>query len=458
MAREEKKIERKLWFHPGFWISVARVAVEKMKEKKQTKRRKKTTEKEKIREKKFWYQPTFWIWIVMATLIVVFVPKLIAGWIAEIVSMVFPLTLSWLGVEILLFLGLLVLWTWPKKYMRQILLAWLVIGVLITIKRPTVILPEVPWLLTVLWAAAEVLVCLVLGFWLKKCLRQIGTIEVPSQAVLARFAKPVDAVGPGLYFCFFPFETFKECPTGQYEFEYTITKGLYSKEDKKEKLASQPIEVRVVMYLRFPKVDRRYKFPERARLKGEKEAPWKDVAGRELLVNHIYPRLPVKDLKAEDAAVRIGEHFEGGVISGLRHVLAWKNSRQCKEDIEDIEAEVKMYLLQEEGNAIFECGIPKECLSIELAMVKLPDETEKAYIKPELKKKDAEAAKHEETAIRRTVRGFTSAGVSTDVAGVVAGAKIKGEPMDLGQLRDLHLALGIQQFLAGQQKETETKK
>ena len=79
---------------------------------------------------------------------------------------------------------------------------------------------------------SAILLLVGLGFWLSKCFRQIGSVEVPSQAVLARFARPVDVVSTGLFFAFCPFEKFKEFPTGQSVMSYKIKEGLYSKEDK----------------------------------------------------------------------------------------------------------------------------------------------------------------------------------------------------------------------------------
>ena len=392
------------------------------------------TEKKDVVEKKFWKRKSFRIWVVMAAWIAITAPIVIVVLIAKMVPLIFPLKISWLTMEILLFLGFLGLWIWPKKYLKQIFLAGIAIGVLIAIKNPLIVFSGTLWLSAISWVVAEGVVLLGLGVWLKKCLTQIGTIEVPCQAVLTRFGRSVDAVPPGLHFRLYPFETFKEFPTGQYTFNYSIREGLYSKEQRK--LKSQPLEVDVVMYLRFPRVDRPYKFPERARLKDEEEAPWEEMTGRELLVKHTYPRLPVKDLKATDAVDRLGMFFEKGVISGVRHVMSGKNSKKCKEDNQDIEEELKVYLLQEEGNPFFECGFPKECLDIELPKVKLPDETEKAYIKPELAMKDAEAAEHEQTAISRRLAAYTGAGVSSDIAAFAVGG-VQGKGMTTEQIRDL---------------------
>lgn len=388
------------------------------------------TEKKDVVEKKFWEQKTFRWWVVIAVAIIITTPIVIVVSITKTMSLIFPLEISWLTIEVLLFLGPLVLWARSKKYLKQIFLAGIVIGILIAIKKPTVVLSEI-----LFWIAAEALVCLGLGFWLKKCLRQIGTIEVPSQAVLARFGKPVNAVGPGLYFCFFPFEKFKEFPTGQYFANYSITKGLYSREEGK--LSSQPLEVDITMYYRFPRVDRLYTFPVREiKEDGKKgELTWERISGRELLLK-IYTRLPVKNLKEPEAIDQLGRHFEKGIIGAARDVMSRKTSKECKKEKPAIEEEIKDYLLKEEGNPVFECGFPQECLDIEIPKVKLPDETEQAYIKPEIEMKNAEAAKHERIAIGRKLMAYTKQGVSSDIAAFAVGG-IEGKGMTTEQIRDL---------------------
>jgi len=393
------------------------------------------TEKKNVVEKKFWEQASFQVWAVMAILIVIIAPIVIVALIAKVMSLIFPLRISWLAAEVLLFLGFLGLWIWPKKYLKQIFLAGIVIGVLIAVKKPMVVFPRISWITAISWVVVEGLVFLGLGIWLKKCLIQIGTIEVPSQAVLTRFAKPIDAMGPGLYFCFFPFEKFKRFPTGQYCSNYEITEGLYSKE--KGKLKKQPLQVDITVYFRFPKIDKLYSFPVReitdAGQKGE--LVWKRVSGRDLLMK-LYSRLPIKDLTVPEAVDQLGRHFEKGIMGATRHVMAKKNSQECTEEKEIIEGEMKKYLLEEEGNPFFECGLPQECLDIELPKVKLPDETEKAYIKPELAMKDAEAAKHEQVAIKRKLTAYIEAGVSSDIAALsVAG--VQGKGMSTEQIRDM---------------------
>ncbi len=340
-----------------------------------------------VARKKFWGQPSFWVWVVMAVSALILAPM-------------------------------------TPALMPPYLMS---------------LLSRIPQTKELLAFVFEILVIVVLVAWLKWCMSQIGNIEVPAQAVLARFGRPIDAVGPGLYFCFKPFERFKIFPTGQYFFNFLMkeTEGLYTKESGD--LKSQPLRVAATIYLRFPRVDRNYRFPTK---NARGNVFWKKVSGRDLLMQHLYFRLPIKDLMATDTVDRLGAFFERGVMGGLRHVMSSKTSRQCKEEKPKIEDETANYLLTETGNPFFECGLPKECIDLEITQVKLPDETEKAYIEPELARKRAEAAVHEKKSIQLRVAAYIGAGVSPDMAGVLAagsGRKEGEKPMTIAELRDFKI-------------------
>lgn len=330
----------------------------------------------------FWLQPSFWAWVIMAVFVLATVPGVTMVFAKHIVLQAYPFIPLW-----------------------------------------------------IFGTASGLLVFLTLAFWLKKCFSTAGTPEVPHQVILVRFGRPTTVVPEGLFFKFVPFEKVKRVPTGQYSFSYVISEGLYSKE--KDKLRSQPLKVDITVYFRFPRADRTYRFPEEPKVTTEAEMPWKEVSGAELLKGHLFYRLPVPNLMAVDAIQRMGDHFAGAVIGGVRHVLSTKNSQQCKEAKRPIEREIKTYLLQEQGNPFFEIGIPEACLDIELTSVKLPEETEKAYIKPEIARKDAEAAKHQQTTIKRKLDAYIKGGISPDIAGVLTAGSIEGKSMTIEQLRDL---------------------
>lgn len=296
---------------------------------------------------------------------------------------------------------------------------------------------------------------LIVIFWVRKWIKQVGTTELPTQAVITRFAEPIDAVGLGLVSIISPFESLKEFPTRQYMMNYCITEGLYSKADEEKGFRSLVMIVDLSVYFRFARVDRMYSFPmpiedvkkilgkdERLSLKGLSEGlAWGRVSGKELLIKAYY-RLPIKNPK-EAKLEEFGKFFEGAVEGGLRHVMGVKNHKECKEEKPIIEEEIKNYLLSGEGNPFFECGIPKECLDIELKGVKFSEGVEQSWQAPEIAMKRAMAAKSERKRIKEITKGYIGVGVSPNVAGLLTGGVVEGKGMSFEQLRDLAIFQGI---------------
>lgn len=297
------------------------------------------------------------------------------------------------------------------------------------------------------WLIIAVIIVFI-GFWLLKCVKQVGTTDTPAQAVKTRFAKPDKAVPSGLCFILWPIERLKLFPTSLYKLTYLILKGLYSK--KSEEMSSQRMEVKIGVYFRWPRVDREYSFPiseeeaEKTILPDEQPVTrglkkgfvWGRILGKELLLKAYY-RIPVMNLMKVDIE-ELGKFFENTVIGAARHQMSERTSKECKEKQPKIEEQIKNHLLSEEGNPFFELGIPKECLDIELLSVKFPDETEKAWEKPEIKAREAEAAESEKKAISLRLEAFIEKGVPKEIAGLIVGG-VEGQAMTIEQLRDLKI-------------------
>jgi len=300
------------------------------------------------------------------------------------------------------------------------------------------------------------LAILISFLWLKKCFRRVGA-EIPSQGVITRFGKPIDAVPAGLCFIFWPFENIREFPTGEYSMRFRIAEGLYSKEE--EGLSSQPMEVEVNLYLRFPRIDREYTFlvweeevrpGEEGKIYRERKRVEERVRGKELLMRAYY-RLPFdpKTMKTE----QLGKFVEGAVMGAVRHVMSAKNYIQCRQEQPEIAKKIKEYLLSEEGNPFFEIGIPKECLDIEIVKVKFLEEMERKFIEPEMRKKEAEAAEAEKKRIETlaeaekkrielVTKAYVEQGVSPEIAALLAG-EVTGKGMSIEQLRDLAIVKSL---------------
>jgi regulator of protease activity HflC (stomatin/prohibitin superfamily) len=359
----------------------------------------------------------------------------------------------------------------------EMLLAWILTAIGIALSPIVVgIFSKISWWLLLI---GETAIVVMLVLWLKKCLRQVGA-EIPSQAILTRFARPVDALPTGLYFIFWPFEDLIEYPTGQYALGFRISTGLYSKEEKG--LASQPMEVEVYVYFRFPRVDKQYTFLlsdkefERLEKKGlvEKISAGEETSvkkvlpgfimarvwGKYLLMEHTYYRLP---FKGKPKTENLGKFFEGGVIDAVRKVMSEKNYKQCREEQEKISKEIKKYLSTTPGNPFLECGIPAEALAIAITKVRFPPAMEERFYLPELRKREAEAAKSEKERtitlaegekerINKVTAEYIKQGISPEIAGMLTGG-VEGKAMTFDQLRDL----AIFQALGGFRKREISK-
>jgi len=311
------------------------------------------------------------------------------------------------------------------------------------------------------WLARFIFVIYVLirfPSWFRSCFVVVGSVEIPHQAVLVRLGRAIGALSPGLHFILRPFEDLKNFPTGEYTLFYQIHSGLYSKEAPKKHLSSQPMEVDIGFYFRWPMANKIYSFPipkdqaRRTLPPGEEPqtAPqlregfaFGRVPGTELLTKAYY-RLPIKDLMSPGATDELGRLFERGVMGGTRHTMSDRTSWQCRAEQPEIEVAIKNYLISEEGNPVFECGIPRECVSIELPRVKFPQDTEEAWREPEKARKRAEAAGSKKQAITKELEAYIEKGTPEEIAALIVGGGIEGKGMTMEQLRDLKIleALG----------------
>lgn len=309
-------------------------------------------------------------------------------------------------------------------------------------------------------AAGVLVITIVLGLiWFWKCWVQVGSERIPAQGVVTLFARPIDVVPMGRYFMFRPFEGVKEIPTGQYTMPFDGPDGVYTKQSEDGELESQPIRAKANLYTRFPRWDREYSYPmsrQEAERRGVELKPiessyfeeykqrpiewgWGRISGKELLMNHTYPRLPIRDLRGEETVHKLAAFFEGGVLGAMRSIFQSSTSDEIKQDPPKIEDGIKTYLLIEEGNPGYECGLPKECLDVEVIMGKLPDDTEQAYKDVEIRAKEAQAAESEKEAIQRRLEAYREQGTPEEIAALIVGGGVEGAGMTLEQLRDLKI-------------------
>lgn len=321
------------------------------------------------------------------------------------------------------------------------------------------------------------LAIVILAIWLfRGCLKRVGSAAQPAQGVIAFLGQAVDVVGPGgLVFILGPFpEELWLLPTGQYTFQFGWKSGIYSKEDRisedgrKRLLSRQPLDVRVAVYLMWPRPDREYtwivergqarNYPRLPR-KIEKELQnkkftvagyeWRMVPGRELL-RDLYYRLP-RSINIWDAGGPrgIGPFLSDSIAGALRYALTNRDHNKFQREKPEIEEEMKYYLILEPGNPFREWGIPPECVDIELTAAGFREaeiEAEKAWIAPEIAERRFEASAPESRRIERLMRGYKREGASPDMAAILASGVARGEErVDLSAMRDL----AIVRFLAG---------
>ena len=380
-----------------------------------------------VKNEGFLYQKSFWLYVGLVTTLLIFVAPMVWKLIVRVIDIVLPIKIGWFTADILLFVLTLLVGIYFKHTARLIWI-WLAISVLLVATRPLILIENTQTIQFIVLVVFSIITLVGIAWWTNKCFQQIGSVDIPAQAVLVRVGKGIKAIGPGLYFKFVPFEGYKVFPLGQYTGNYSIESGLYSKENPKKKLSSHPLTVDIAFYFRFAEVGKNYSFTK-------KDKSVMEMRGEDLLIKS-HNSLPVNDLLSESAVDEINLHFGKGIIGGVRHIMSAKDSEECRIEKPEIEEEITTYLLQEEGNPLSECGIPRELLDIELTRVKIPDEMEKAYMAPEISRKDAEAAEHDQLATGRRMRGFTDEGASPDIASL-ATTGIKGDGMSTDQIRDL---------------------
>lgn len=296
------------------------------------------------------------------------------------------------------------------------------------------------------------------GLWANKCWPQVGTEKKPAQGVLTEFFDPIDVVGIGRYFIFWPVERIKRFPTGEYEMSFFVP-VVYTKEsddeDEDDDGSSQPMEVNVTIYTHFPDRNRQYKYPmpkEEAKRRGVNFDPiegdytnrenwvWGRISGKELLMK-AYRRLRISDLTAEGTVDELGSFLKGGVGGAIRGVFQSFTTKQINEKTDLIETEVKDYLLVEEGNPMFETGFPREHTDVEVDVSVLDEDLVQAKKEVEIASHEEEAAEHRKQAKKKELQAYTEEDTPIELAAmrVGGGAGTGGEAMSISEIRDLGL-------------------
>ena len=168
------------------------------------------------------------------------------------------------------------------------------------------------------------------------------------------------------------------------------------------------------VYFRWPLVGEIYKFQD------------KEISGGELLEKTHYA-LPIDPAHPNGTLL---DFFSDTIADACRRVMTSRTHVQCREEKEKMEKEIKDYLLSEPGNPFRECRIPEKNLDVSITQIGFPEDFEKALYAPEV-------ARHERAALYNRIKGFTTAGVDSNIAAIAVIGLKEGEKIDLSQLRDL---------------------
>ena len=281
-------------------------------------------------------------------------------------------------------------------------------------------------------------------FWFMGSFVRIGMEgEEPYWAVIARFGRPIEAVLPGMYFRpLWIVERVVLFPTGQKTMWFTTTEAWTMELGDRQ---AQPLALDIAVYMRWPKPGVNYDF----------DGGTKVINGSDLLKDAYYylPRA-LRNPDRSDYIDVLGRFLENAVIGGVKVVVGRRDHLDARQKNQEMEEEIKDYLLSELGNPFHDLGIAPECLDIELTKVIFPEETGKALREKELARRSGEAlvetSKHRKEASENdaeTTRALLTVhldkGVSPEVAAMIVSRSTGGEAMTVEKLRDLAIALKL---------------
>lgn len=278
----------------------------------------------------------------------------------------------------------------------------------------------------------------------------IGAKGRPAMGLRLRFGRVVEAKGPGLYWYWWPTESWVLFPTGQYELEFSVL-DIVSKEVKQGEevvLGSQRMDVDLTVYFRWPGVTREYLFPQ---FEPNGKVTWVGTKGAELLAKAYYA-LPFNPGKVtfEDYE----RFFDSAVLRALTDVLSNMDHTEIRTTRRrEVEPLVKSRLLDEPGDTFFEIGLPAECFDVAIRRIKFEDGIVVALSAAEIAQRQAraavetakgqkEAAVFQAAAARELLGAYISLGVPADVAGFLASGRLRPEEgMSIAEFRDLAIAM-----------------
>jgi regulator of protease activity HflC (stomatin/prohibitin superfamily) len=232
--------------------------------------------------------------------------------------------------------------------------------------------------------------------WIRNGPKVVGTTATPQRAVIVTLGRPTGVVGPGLTAIFWPFQEIVIYPTKQFLLNYNLTR-VHSKREVvgKRRFATHRMDIDLAVYFRWPE-------------------------GEELKQSFIAAPTPTGNF--EDDTKILTEFFGPAVDDAVRNKMAQRNHEDCRQKKEEIEQDIKAYLLGEEGNPFREAAIPKEHLDIDIQKIVFDERVEEAFVAPEIGERKAEEE-----------RAYLDVLLNAGVPPILAGILIQGEKAQEGK-------------------------
>lgn len=272
--------------------------------------------------------------------------------------------------------------------------------------------------------APGVLILLLLGFWIPRCVVQVGSERAQTQAVLVRFGKPKEVLQPGLHWILWPADKLVVYPDKQYKMAFEVEKVYSAESDEAgKKLNTKVMFVSVTVYFFWP-------------------------TGDDLLRAFRRTPTPTGDMM-EDTEMYV-VFFESAVDDAVRAVFgrhddeAIRAMRKDKQKKGEIEQEIKEFLFEEEGNPFREAAIKREAMDLAVTSVKFTDEVEHALSAEEVGRREGagmgEKLKKQADGTKELLKALIDQGVPPVFAPVFL-QQGQGKGMDSQQLMQIAIAM-----------------
>jgi|GEM_PF-5096686 len=331
---------------------------------------------------------------------------------------------------------------------------WAVIFAGLFVVVGLVLLGAGPWVYLEWWIALGITIAIVVAVFYavklsKKFFAAIGAGQKPRMALILEWGNAIAWCNQGLIRVHYPSETVVRFRTTAYTINLTINDAWTKKGTKATGEQMQRVAIKVTIAFTLPRPGASYA----GGLKGED------------LLRKFYFALPF-DSENFTITEHLGPHLSGAITAGVIHAVGKLTHTQLAKNMAKLEAAVKKYLLEEDGNLYKALGIPEENTDIGITSIVIDEEVEAALRQAEVifrtaranqDRQRVEAATARETADDRAaaaeklIKVYQESNIPGHLIPIMLNGAA-GEPLDIASLRDLSL---IQNWENATKEETE---